>query len=196
MRRRLQLSLERTRWVPRGWRAAGAAAIVAVAAPILAQTTPKDAPPADTPPKVELDKLKRPAAPAAPSNLFGARSWETRVAPRKVAPPPPPPPPQAPPLPFAYVGRWIERGETIVMLSSGGRNYTVRAGEKVDATYLLEKIDDDKLVLRYVPLDQAQVLPFAGGAPPADTQPRPNVQLLRQQQRRGAASPDADDEED
>lgn len=202
--RRLQPSPEPACPVRRALRTGGVAALVALvvlATPAHAQTGPasKDTPPADQPPKVDLDKLKRPAAPAAPSNLFGARSWEPKVVPKKVAPPPPPPP-QAPPLPFSYVGRWIEGGDTIVMLSRAGRNYTVRAGEQVDPTYLLEKVDNDKVVLRYVPLDQAQVLPFAGGPPPAATateQPRPNVQLLPpQQQKRGAAPRDADDEED
>lgn len=182
-----------------GLRAGSAVALMAVAAfaaPVFAQTD-NSTPPADKPPKVDLDKLKRPAAPATPSNLFGARSWEPKVVPKKVAPPPPPPP-QAPPLPFTYVGRWTERGDTIVMLSRAGRNYTVRAGEQVDPTYLLERIENDKVVLRYVPLDQAQVLPFAGGPPPAVAdQARPNVQLLpQQQQKRGAAPRDADDEED
>src|SRR5687768_571997 len=30
--------------------------------------------------------------------------------------PPPPPPPQAPPLPFTYLGKWTENGQTTVYL--------------------------------------------------------------------------------
>jgi hypothetical protein len=172
-------------------------ACAVLASPLLAQTTaPKDpAPASGNAPRVDLDKLKRPSAPAAPSNLFGARSWENKAPPKKAPPPPPPPPPQAPPLPFTYMGRWIERGETTVMIASGNRNFTVREGEKIDPTYLLEKVDADKLVIRYLPLDETQVLPL--GAPPAAAlapQQRPNVQLLPNP-KRGAAR-DADDEED
>lgn len=180
-----------------------ASTLIAVVA--LAQNTPPA--PADGTPRVELDKLKRPAAPAEPSNLFNSRSWEKKAAPKKAAPPPPPPPPpQAPPLPFTYVGRWIERGETTVMLSQGPRNFTVREGEKVDASYLLEKVGPDRLVFRYVPLDQTQVLLLASapGATSATPVPAPvlppglllpRAPLSPTQQKRGPAR-DADDEED
>ena len=179
----------------RRFAAAGLCVFAANLAPVLAQTNPapKDAPAgaSDNVPRVDLDKLKRPAAPAQPSNLFGARSWEQRAPAKRIAPPPPPPP-QAPPLPFTYVGRWIERGDTLVMLSRGGRNYVVHEGDKVDPTYLVEKIDNDKLVIRYLPLDQTQVLLFAGGA---DTLAQPKPVSPQPPQRR-AAPRDADDEED
>ncbi len=174
-----------------------------IAAPAFAQNTA----PADNAPRVELDKLKRPAAPAEPSNLFNSRSWEKKAAPKKAAPPPPPPPPpQAPPLPFTYVGRWIERGETTVMLAQGPRNFTVREGEKVDASYLLEKVSPDRLVFRYVPLDQTQVLLLAAAPGAATAMPvpvpamppglaLPRAPLSPTQTKRGSAR-DADDEED
>lgn len=178
---------------------AGACTLAQVVAPAAAQVVtpaagPKDDATKDGAPRVDLDKLKRPAAPATPSNLFGSRSWEVKTAPKKVAPPPPPPP-QAPPLPFTYVGRWIERGETTVMLSRGGRNYTAREGEKIDPAYLLERIESDRLVFRYVPLDQAQVLPFEA-VPAALAQPQTNAQPVPQQKKRNAVPRDTDDEED
>lgn len=177
-----------------------ASALALIAAPIRAQNTA----PAEATPRVDLDKLKRPAPAAEPSNLFNSRSWEKKAPPKKAAPPPPPPPPQAPPLPFTYMGRWIERGETTVMLGQGPRNFTVREGEKVDASYLLEKIGPDRLVFRYVPLDQTQVLllasnPGAATALPVPAMPPgltvPRVPLSPTQQKRGPAR-DADDEED
>jgi hypothetical protein len=164
-------------------------AALLAAAPFAAHAQAANAPAV---PRVELDKLKRSGG-ARPSNdLFGARSWETRAPERKVAPPPPAPPPQAPPVPFAYVGRWIEKGETIAVLSRANQNYIVRAGEKIDAAYLLETIENDKVIVRYLPLDVAQVLPFASGAA-ANTVRReqPLDNRVRRQLPR-----DTDDEED
>jgi hypothetical protein len=81
------------------------------------------------------------------------------------------------------------------MVARGARSYVVREGENIDPSYLLEKIDADRLVIRYMPLDQTQVLSFAA-TPAAVAPPRPNVQLAPAQQKRGAAPRDADDEED
>lgn len=151
--------------------------------------------PAAPVPQVELERLKRPDASRAPSDLFRARSWEPpRVQPRKA--PEPPPAPVAPPLPFAYVGKWLEKGETIVVLSKDRQHYIAHAGENLDGTYVLESIDNDKLVIRYLPLNVAQVLSFASGAPAgAARTPQPgNPGDIRPNQR---PSPrDIEDEED
>jgi len=172
-------------------RALFTAALALVAVPaVFAQTAPAPTPT----PQIDLDRLKRPGPTAAPSDLFGSRSWEPRVREQKKAPPPPPPP-QAPPVPFAYVGRWIEQGETTVVLSKERQHYILHAGDKVDGTYLLETVENDKLIIRYLPLNIAQVLPFSG-APPvvvprptqpgADDRPRPRPSPQR----------DPDDEDD
>ena len=149
--------------------------------------------PAPQVPQVELDRLKRPEGAPPAKDLFNARSWEPRVREKKAPEVAPPPAPTAPPLPFAYVGRWLERGETIVVLSKAGQTYIVHAGESLDGTYVLETIEDDKLTIRYLPLGIAQVLSFSNGAPTGaprtpqigDNRPRPR-----------APTRDADDEED
>jgi hypothetical protein len=87
---------------------------------------------------------------------------------REAPPPPPPPPPQAPPLPFTYVGKWIENGQTTVFLARGGNNVAVRGVGKLDDTYAVESIDDKRMVLKYLPLNQPQVLSLVApqaGAP-------------------------------
>lgn len=120
--------------------------------------------PAAPVPQVDLERLKRPDAARPPSDLFRARSWEPPRAPQRKAPEPPPAP-VAPPLPFTYVGKWLERGETIVVLARDRQHYIVHAGENLDGTYVLESIDNDRLVIRYLPLNVAQVLSFSSGAP-------------------------------
>lgn len=170
------------------------AALALIALPAARAQTTSPAPAPNSVPQVDLERLKRPAPSKPPNDLFNSRSWETRT--REVRPPPPPPPPpQAPPLPFAYVGRWLEGGETIVVLARDRQHYIAHAGDKLDGTYLLETIDGDKVVLRYLPLNIAQVLPFTSGAAPPGGVPRaPTFNNERGRQR--PPDSDTDDEDD
>lgn len=81
-------------------------------------------------------------------------------------PPPPPPPPQAPPLPFTYLGKWTEQGQTTIFLGRGERHVAVRGPGKLDDTYSVESIDERQIVLNYIPLGIRQSLPLVPGAPP------------------------------
>ena len=72
-------------------------------------------PSAHTP--AESDALPRLALSRA--NLFPAQTW---YVPPPPPPPPPyvaPPPPQAPALPYTYMGRWQEAGQTTYYLARG-----------------------------------------------------------------------------
>ena len=173
----------------------GLFAVAALAlAPIAASAAEAGTAPAAPSPQVDLDRLKRPNNTKPSGDLFGSRSWET---PQRVtkAPPPPPPPPTAPPLPFAYVGRWQEKGQTIVVLSRDNQHYIAQAGEQLDASYVLESVDKDRLVIRYVPLGIAQTLPFASGAPEVSARaPQVPNELPRPRQKMPAR--DTDDEDD
>jgi hypothetical protein len=119
---------------------------------------------------VQLDRLARRAGPAPAGDPFRARSWEPEQRPtlRHVAPPPP----QAPPLPFAYLGRMIDGEDTTVFLVRQDRNYVVRAGDTLDGAYRVAKIEEDALVLTYLPLGTEQTLPFAAVAAPAAAKPQ------------------------
>jgi hypothetical protein len=121
-------------------------------------------------PALDLGKLRRRPTTKPDSEAFGPRSF--RPAPPKASkgaaasalamaapPPPPPPPPQAPPLPFAYVGRLVEDRDTTVFLAQGERNLVVKPGEVIDNTYKLEEVGERTLVLTYLPLSQKQTLP-------------------------------------
>ena len=78
---------------------------------------------------------------------------------RRNAPPPAPPsPPQPPPLAYAFMAKLIDGETTVVFLTKGERNYTVRLGDTVDGTYRVEKIGERTMTLAYLPLDARQAL--------------------------------------
>ena len=116
--------------------------------------------------EVRLDWLARTPMGEVTADPFGAAPVEPPRAPVRAAAPPPPPAPQAPPLPFTYVGKWMEDGRTIVFLARGGQNVAVRGAGKLDDMYEVQSIDDRQVVLKYLPLGTQQVLSLAppGGA--------------------------------
>jgi hypothetical protein len=128
---------------------------------------PKPRSNAEPAPALDLGKLRRKVPLEPDGETFGPRSF--RPAPPKAAKgasssvaaaaSPPPPPPQAPPLPFAYVGRLVEDQDTTVFLAQGERNLVVKPGEVIDNTYKLEEVGERSLVLTYLPLSQRQTLP-------------------------------------
>jgi len=128
---------------------------------------PKPRSNAEPAPALDLGKLRRKVPLEPDSETFGPRSF--RPAPPKAAKgaptagaaaaSPSPPPPQAPPLPFAYVGRLVEDRDTTVFLAQGERNLVVKPGEVIDNTYKLEEVGERTLVLTYLPLSQRQTLP-------------------------------------
>jgi hypothetical protein len=73
------------------------------------------------------------------------------------------------------MGKWIEDGDVIVFLTKQDRTYIVRAGDTLDRTYRVEKIEEDRLVLNYLPLGIRQTLQFAAAPPPAGTPPQPSL---------------------
>ena len=92
------------------------------------------------------------------ADLFATKSW---------IPPPPvvstapvkPPPPSAPPLPFRYVGQMTDStGQLLVYLARGEDVLIVRVGEQLAGSYRLDSIDEAKLVLTFIPLNQQQML--------------------------------------
>jgi hypothetical protein len=92
------------------------------------------------------------------SNLFPEQTWY-------VPPPPPPPqpyvappPPQAPALPFSYMGRWQEAGQTTYYLARGTLPVSVHAGQVLDGVWRLEPVTGGQLNFTYLPLDQTRSL--------------------------------------
>jgi hypothetical protein len=85
----------------------------------------------------------------ARANLFPRQTWYV---------PPPPPPPQAPPLPFSYMGRWQEGGQTTYYLMRGTSPVSTRAGQVLDGVWRLEPVAGGQLNFTYLPLNQMRSL--------------------------------------
>lgn len=127
-------------------------------------------------PERGLGELPSRGLPAVTGNPFWGPSPE-RIArqdpPRDASRPPAPP--QAPPLPFTYRGRIRSGGTTTVFLARQNRESIARVGDVLDDTYRVERIDEGRMVLVYLPLGTQQTLSFAAGSdalrspPPGET---------------------------
>ena len=92
------------------------------------------------------------------ADLFPEQTWF--VAPPPPPPPPPyvPPPPQAPALPFSYMGRWQDDGQTTYYLMRGTLPLSVRAGHVLDGVWQFEPVANGILKFTYLPLNQTRSL--------------------------------------
>lgn len=82
-------------------------------------------------------------------NLFPRQSWYV---------PPPPPPASAPPLPFSYLGKYIDGNEVVVFVSSADQNFVVRKGDIINGNYRIDEIEPPTMTVTYLPLKQKQTL--------------------------------------
>jgi len=89
---------------------------------------------------------------------FETRDWTPPPQPELSLPPPPPPPPQAPPLPFAYLGKQQHNGKWTVFLTNQERTYIVMEGVVIESAYRIEQITPPILSVTYLPLQQLQTL--------------------------------------
>ena len=63
-----------------------------------------------------------------------------------------------PPLPFQFVGRFIDDGKTAYFLQMDAHNIVARVGEKVGDNYQLDVAANVTLTFTYLPLKQKQTL--------------------------------------
>lgn len=102
--------------------------------------------------------------PLSEPNPFSVKSWYAPPPPpplptAAVLPPLPPPIPTAPPLPFSYVGKFQQQvGKWVIYLAKGDQTYAVSPGDAFDNVYRFEGIENDKLVIQYLPLSTKQFL--------------------------------------
>ncbi|MDT3708217.1 MAG: hypothetical protein ROZ09_15470 [Thiobacillus sp.] len=115
--------------------------------------------------RVELERLARPDAKADAEtkvgSAFSVTSWY--VPPPPPSPPPPrkptpPPPPTAPPMPYSYLGRYVEDGKQVILLVRSERIYTVSEGEVLENTYRVERLMRGWLEMTYLPLNIKQTI--------------------------------------
>lgn len=64
----------------------------------------------------------------------------------------------APALPFQFMGRYSDDGQTAYFLQMDGQNLLARPGERVTDQYLLEAVDGNRMTFIYLPLNQKQIL--------------------------------------
>jgi len=67
----------------------------------------------------------------------------------------------APPLPFAYLGKWTQDGHTTVFLSRDQSSYAAHVGENLDSDYRVDAIEENRILLTYLPLGIQRVLSFS-----------------------------------
>lgn len=72
----------------------------------------------------------------------------------------PPAPPAPPPFPYQFVGRMSD-GATRAILTNALRTAVVGVGEVVEGQWRVDAVDAGGLRLTYLPLGQAQFVPFA-----------------------------------
>jgi hypothetical protein len=106
-------------------------------------------------------QLQRPAELPHPANAFESKTWYVPPPPpppAKPLPPAPPPPPVAPPLPFTYLGQYLEKDMPVIFLVQGDRVLTVKQGDVIDGAYRVDGIVGASLGLTYLPLNIKQIL--------------------------------------
>ena len=91
-----------------------------------------------------------------PSNdPFAARSFGAPAQPQHAAAPAKP---EAPPLPFRYMGKLTEDGQTDILLLRGDEHLAVKPGQKIGGEYRLDKVTASSLTFTYLPMKQKQTL--------------------------------------
>ncbi len=66
----------------------------------------------------------------------------------------------APALPFAYLGRWEEKGQTVIFLQRDGKSLTVRGAGPLDADYEVLAVEARQLRLKHMPTGSTALLSF------------------------------------
>jgi hypothetical protein len=113
----------------------------------------------EAPPPLELDKLERAGLGEAQANLFATPSPPRRRA-AAPTPAPPPPRPAAPPLPYRFLGRYVEGERTALYLARGDEPVLAAPGATLPGGYRVEAITPEAVTLLYLPLDERQRLPI------------------------------------
>jgi len=96
---------------------------------------------------IDVAKLKRPQKEEPIADLFAPRSESASSA-----------APTAPPLPFQYLGKFVDGDKTTVYVIRGGEHYSVEAGQTIEKQYRIDRITDTAVTFTYLPLGTRQVL--------------------------------------
>jgi hypothetical protein len=99
------------------------------------------------------------------ATLFARQSWQT---PQNIMPgqqtaqadasPVAADPNAPPPLPFHFLGRFVDEGKAAYFLQAGERNVVARPGDLLDERYRFDGVVQGALQFTYLPLNQKQTL--------------------------------------
>jgi hypothetical protein len=107
---------------------------------------------ADAAPELDPARLQRPRTEQAIADLFAAPPAQAPEA------GPAAPRPSAPPLPFQFVARIVDGGNTTVYVTLGEDSYSVKPGLLIDRNYRVEKVTESAVTFTYLPMGTRQVL--------------------------------------
>ena len=80
-------------------------------------------------------------------------------------PAPPPPQPTTPALPFLFAGKLeVAPGKWLVYLTKGEQSIAVEMGETFDGVYRFDGIENDNIIIVYLPLQTKQLLPMGSAS--------------------------------
>jgi len=100
------------------------------------------------------------------ATLFARQSWQTGT-PQKIMPgqqaaqaaaPAAADPNAPPPLPFQFLGRFVDEGKAAYFLQAGERNVVARPGDLLEERYRFDGVVQGALQFTYLPLNQKQTL--------------------------------------
>jgi hypothetical protein len=131
-----------------------APSVVALASPAAPLQT------AEPLPQFDLQRHARLGHAEQVPDLFAPRS---SVPPPSAAivnaePPQPAQPPSAPPLPFTYLGQFIDGERTEIFVALGDEHYSVERGKTLEGKYKVENITATAVTFVYLPLGTRQKL--------------------------------------
>ena len=115
-----------------------------------------------TTPKIAL--LKKREYPASLAERLMADVAPPIIEPKKIKIPEKP---KAPAIPFRFIGRYNQTDknqtdesseQTLLFIEKNDQAEIVRVGDVIDNTYRIEKLSDQQLQLRYLPLNEVQTL--------------------------------------
>lgn len=113
-------------------------------------------------PTVDLAALSRPLGTEIADNLFyippPPAPAAQPVSPASRVVETPPPKPTAPPLPFTFMGRLVDKGATTVFVGHNGQSLSLKQGDSAANVYRVEQITETEIVFVYEPLAERQVL--------------------------------------
>ena len=99
------------------------------------------------------------------ASLFARQSWQT---PQNIMPgqqtvqadasPVAADPNAPPPLPFQFLGRFVDEGKAAYFLQAGERNLVARPGDLLEERYRFDGVVQGALQFTYLPLNQKQTL--------------------------------------